>query len=732
MKYPSNAIVMQKEYYTNFDRFLFRTPLLSYQLKNNMFERVEHDYFEEALFLASPELVAEKEKNRNDRTMQQSLYKYFSRSFSRCTPFGLFAGCSVGKFENRTNITLKPLSDYTRFTRLDMNYICTLIQHIERDSKIKTKLTYFPNDSIYELGGRMRYVEYYYKGVKRMHTIISVEDNEYVRIILDRSRSGATISELVSMIMDKDITINDATEFVEELISSQILKSELEALVTGGDPLERLINRLKAIADTDYLPVMTEIQRLLRHIDSIGIGQSLGVYDEIINLVKEIGVDFDLKYLFQTDLFKPVETATLATDFIKEVNELFVFFNAVTDRYANENLRKFKEEFCNRYEEQEVYLIQVLDSELGLGYPVKEGGVGDVNPLIADLVLPETRNIRLSIPVSPIGNIVLKKCIEAITLGQHTVTLEDTDVPKSFVAQWDDLPDTLALLCTIVKEAGTGDYKTVVKSIGGPSAANLMGRFCHIDPQIDNLVKQITEKEQELRKDVILAEIAHLPESRIGNIALRPPLRAYEIRYLSNSCFEREKQIPVSDILISVKQNRVVLRSKKLNKEISPHLTNAHNYSFNSMPIYHFLCDMQKEGKCDGLWLNLGGLSEHFDYIPRIQYKNFILGLQKWNLKEETLEGLDKLPDIELIEKVEEVRKKYKICQEVTLGEGDNELYVDLENVLSIRTFLSRAKKYPKLTLTEFIWGSFQSPVTDGKNRYTNEFIIPLFKNNIV
>lgn len=723
---------MQKEYYSNFDRFLFRTPLLPCSFKVSMVEQVERDYFKEALFLASPELVAEKEKNRNDRTMQQTLYKYFSRSFSRCTPFGLFAGCSVGKFGNRTDIALKLLSDYTRFTRLDMNYICALIQHIERDSKIKSKLTYFPNDSIYELGGKIRYVEYYYKGVKRIHTIISVEDDEYIRIILDRSQSGATILELASMIVDKDITMDDAIEFVEELISSQILKSELETLVTGGDPLEKLITQLETVSDTDYLPVLTEIQRLLRHIDSVGIGQSLGVYDQIIKLVKEIGVDFDLKYLFQTDLFKPVKTATLATNFIKEINGLFVFLNAVTDRYANENLRKFKEEFFNRYEEQEVYLIQVLDSELGVGYPVKEGGVGDVNPLVSDLVLPEARNIRRSIPVSPIGNIVLKRCIEAITLGQHMVTLEDTDVPEGLVAQWDDLPDTVALMCTIVKEYGTEDYKIVIKSIGGSSAANLMGRFCHIDPQIDNLVKQITEKEQELHKDVILAEIAHIPESRIGNIALRPPLRAYEIRYLSNSCFERERQIPVSDILISIKQNQIVLRSKKLNKEISPHLTNAHNYSFNSLPVYHFLCDMQKEGKCDGLWLNLEGLFEHFDYIPRIQYKNFILGLQKWNLKKEILEGLDKLPDIELIEKVREIRKKYKICQEVTLGEGDNELYIDLENILSTRTFLSIAKKYPKLTLTEFIFGSFQSPVTDGNNRYANEFIIPLFKNNKV
>lgn len=724
------VIIMYEKYYNEFGDFIFRIPLLSYQLKDDMLDLLNYSFFNEALSLASPELVEQKKKNGSNHLMVQTLYKYFSRSFSRCTPFGLFAGCSIGEFGDNTNIILKPLAQYTRFTRLDMNYICALIQHIERDSKIKTKLKYFPNDSLYEFGGKMRYVDYYYTGVKRIHTIVSVENNEYIKIILDKSRSGATITDLVSIIVEEEITMNDAEEFIEELISSQILKSELEPLVTGGDPLERLISQLEGIADSKYLPALAEIQKILRQIDKSCIGQSLELYDKIIELVKHIGVDFELKYLFQTDLYKPVETASLSANFIKEVNELFVFLNAVTDRYINENLNKFKEEFYSRYEEQEVSLLQVLDCELGLGYPIKEGGAGDVNALVDDLVLPKTRSIYRNIPYSYIGNIVLKKCINAIALGQNTIILEDIDIQNKSNMRWDDLPDTLALMCTIVKDVDTGDYKTVLKSIGGSSAANLMGRFCHLNPQIDNLVKKITEKEQELRKDVILAEIVHLPESRIGNIALRPQLRDYEIRYLSNSCFELEKQILVSDIMISVKQNRIVLRSKKLNKEIVPHLTNAHNYSFNSMPVYHFLCDMQKDGKCDRLWLNLGGALEHLDYIPRIQYKNFILCLQKWNLKKEELNSFDKLSDSELLEKIKQVRMKYKICREVTFGEGDNELYVDLENVLSIRTFLSRIKKYSKLTLSEFIFGSFQSPVTDGENYYANEFIIPLFKNN--
>lgn len=553
---------MKKKYYNAFGDFVFRTPLFFFQLKDKILELVDQDYFTEGLYLASPELKNEKGKSENTYAMQKALYKYFSRSFSRCTPFGLFAGCSVGKFGNSTNVKLKPLMQYTRFTRLDMNYICTLIQHIEQDPQIKNKLRYFPNDSIYELAGKIRYVEYYYEGTKRIHTLVSIENNEYITSILDKSQTGATISELASVIVKDEITIDEAKNFVDDLISFQILKSELDPLVTGGDPLMVLINQLDKISDTKYLPILVDIYNLLRKIDNSNIGKSLGCYDEVVKLIERIGVCFEIKYLFQTDLFKPIENASLSWDFVKEINELIVFLSAVTDRYKNEQLNRFRNEFYSRYEDQELPLLQVLDCELGLGYPIKETGTGDVNALIDDLILPKSKETHIEFRNSRIKDILLKKCIKALADGRNVVTIEDTDIQLNLDMQRDDLPDTISLMCTIVKDIKVKDYKIVLKLIGGVCSANLMGRFCHLNPQINNLVKQITEKEQELHEDVILAEITHLPESRVGNIILRPPLRKYEIRYLSNSCFELDKQIPVSDILVSVRENRIILRSK--------------------------------------------------------------------------------------------------------------------------------------------------------------------------
>ena len=93
-----------------------------------------------------------------------------------------------------------------------------------------------------------------------------------------------------------------------------------------------------------------------------------------------------------------------------------------------------------------------------------------------------------------------------------------------------------------------------------------------------DLTKNIAKKEEALYKDYILAEITHLPEARIGNIVRRPTLREYEIPFLAQSVLSADYQISAEDLFISVKNNRIVLRSGKLNKEVKPYLTNAHNY----------------------------------------------------------------------------------------------------------------------------------------------------------
>src|SRR5262249_32256171 len=140
-----------------------------------------------------------------------------------------------------------------------------------------------------------------------------------------------------------------------------------------------------------------------------------------------------------------------------------------------------------------------------------------------------------------------------------------------------------------------GDFQVLLQGVSGPSGARLLGRFCHADPELCKFVEQHVRAEEALEPDARFAEVVHLPEGRLGNILARPILRAYEIPYLGAASVPAERQIPVTDLRVSVVDGQIVLRSGRLGKRVIPRLTSAHNFHL-SQGIYRFLCALQSQG----------------------------------------------------------------------------------------------------------------------------------------
>jgi thiopeptide-type bacteriocin biosynthesis protein len=282
-----------------------------------------------------------------------------------------------------------------------------------------------------------------------------------------------------------------------------------------------------------------------------------------------------------------------------------------------------------------------------------------------------------------------------------------------------------ALYANTAADADNGVYTFALQSMGGPSAANLLGRFCSGDPHLAGYVHTALAAEEAAYPDVIFAEVVHFPEARAANVLIRPPLRQYEIPYIGMAGVPAACQLPVSDLMVSVQDNEVVLRSKRLDKRVIPRLSSAHNYSFNSLPVYKFLCDLQHQSLVSHLFWDWGILAGR-PSLPRVTYKNIILCRATWTITQKDLEPAgDK--DTDPLQHFEQYRQQQGIPNRVLLSDADNELLLDFTQPIAVALLLDHIKRANTATLKEFLAEEQHGMLRDeGNEVYAHELLVPL------
>jgi len=717
--------------YLPFSSFVLRTPLLPFgYLDVKTSSDLADALISEAIFLASPVLLSEYNKKETVNKKEQdriecAMERYLSRMTTRCTPFGLFAGCTLGiTGSSQTNFIISDIIN--RKTRLDMYFLYTLYDYLIKIPEIKNKIKYYPNNSLYRIGKKYRYVEYQSTELGRNYKITGVECSPYLDKILRLTLNGLDIQSLISRLNVDEIPEEDIRSFIDELINSQILVGELCQSVVGDDFLDRVIHLLQIIECNDsLLAFLKEIKCTLEKIDTENNG--LGLYEKIVEIIKKTKIPFKEAYLFQTDMFKEAIEISLGNDIVDELQKVMTFLNKITPVQNNENLNQFQKRFYERYEDCEAPLLEVLDPELGIGYPAGYGS-NDISPLVDDLFLPQ-RMGQGNEQINPFQSLLFKKVAEC-TDNQMEIVLTDNDI-KNFTSNWDDLPPTIYTLFNIISSK-PDDILIRLNYFGGSCGANMIGRFAYANENLTRLVKTITQKEKELLPEVILAEIVYLPETRNGNILYRPHIRDYEIPYMAYSDLPSAQLINLSDLMLSVQKGKIVIRSKKLNKEIVPRLTTAHNYSLSSMPVYRFLCDMQHSSGRNSIYFYWGNLFQReFTFLPRIRYSNTVLSPAIWNINIKRIEPYFKIDKSEeLIIETTQFRNENRIPRYVLLQDGDNELFVNWENAISIRSLFSIIHKRQVVQFTEFLFEPENAVTKSNSGIYRNECLVAFYIDN--
>lgn len=702
-------------------------------LRERLLKTISQPEIYDALFIASPNLSERFSSWENEpdsergQKLEHVLVRYFARMCGRATPFGLFAGCSVGAIGDETNLQIEERERYKRHTRLDMDYLFALVSELKQDKEIWGGLSFLPNSSLYRAAGRVRYVEARVKENKRSYHLVAVEDSDYLQATLKRAQHGARINELAEQITDTEISYPEAQTYIHHLIENQILVPDLRLYVTGQEAIHPLIEQLGKISATKEMSeILAQIRDDIDAIDSEGLGVAPERYQSISTRLESLPVKVSLAKLFQVDMVKPAPEAVLGQQVIREIKNGIELFHRMVSQ-PSQSLSRFREDFTKRYESREIPLVEALDEEIGIGF----GSSSENTPLLKDVaVFSPARN---SGEYSPRQDFLLQKLCHALQSGSKEIELTKDDVEKLSSKSPPPLPDGIETIVTLVAKSteslNKGDFKIIWNGASGPCGARMLGRFCHADENLRAHVENLLRSEEAHRPDAIYAEVVHQAEGRIGNILARPVLREYEIAFLGDSGAAHDKQIPVTDLTVSVREGRVCLRSKSLNKEVIPRITNAHNYGWGSLGIYRFLCSLQDQNVASGLGWSWESLS-NAPFLPRVTYGKLVLSLARWNIPKDELKKLGEKKDVERFRAVREWRKERDLPRYVLLTDGDNMLPLDLQNPLCVDSFVTLVRERGGIILTEQFPNPDELCVYSPEGAFVHELIVPFVKTD--
>lgn len=734
--------------YQELDFFILRTPLLPLSTVSKLFDRpdtlfelLEDPLVREAIYIASPSLFAVYQRALDRITFDSdwkkaeiSLFKYLLRMSFRCTPFGTMAGISLGHFGDVNQFVFTGRENDRKHCRLDMDVTGRILRELNRPSKEMLNLTFFANNTIYRIGQQYRYVEDTYVGGKRNHLLSSLDYSEEIELVFTSAKNGMAGTKLAGLLVQLGYSLEDSEQFIVQLIESRFIISEFSEQVTGMEFGRALADQLARYPQ--WLGISTTLSRvnaILQSEEFRGLGTPIASYQVAETLLKGNNIEFEPGHAFQIDLVKSMDKCVVSNSVVRDLRHALNFLVGISPAREHTNLLEFRRAFEERYEGKEVPLLEALDPEYGLGYPAG-APISKADAFVAALTVEQEATGRTlnKWNVSGWDRFMLEKYRDAISNGRTEIELTDSDpFIRYYMTSYRepvlyDLPPAFYSMFSLIKAADGFDILYILSS--APSSANLIARFCHADPALAAKVQDAMKRESQARPDAVIAEVVHLPESRIGNILARPGYHDYEIPIACASSKNQENTILLEDLLISIRSGKIVLRSRRLNKRIIPRQTTTHNFSYNSIHIYHFLCDLQIQEVPFSLNFNWGILSE-FSYLPRVRYGRTILSRQSWAISEKHLQ-IDPKERKAAIQKIRDYVIAQRLPRFVILVEGDNELPLDLEAERSFHIVLEKLKKGLPIMIMENLF-----PL-DGTRQdlgdFTNEIMIPFVTKDII
>lgn len=672
-----------------------------------MQEILDTDFFRKAIYFGSRELYREVElknfcsRQVNKRT-RESLLKYYNRMSYRPTPFGMFSAFAYIQWgESRCSLRMTEREKLS--VQLDFRLSVSISN--ERSGPGNDGYLYYSNPSLYTFGKELRYIKLDTDSETpgQKQGIAALEKSRMLCRILEISRKGISRRDLCIFLASYTDAVSDLLDEMEE---EGLLFNSSRPNITG----ENYLLRFGALAGNKT------IRDLVHNLSEISSAEKLNV-QEVENQIVPFSRHIEkLKHPFYVNYQKEI-CGDLSSHYQQNILEGLYCLERMQQSTIPGAISRFQINFNRRFEDREIPLMLALDPEAGLGYEQLEqsADAGDLLNGISFTGREEEKRLSWGL----VQELLIRRICN-LSAGSKIITLTDKDLIELPERGKGKYAPGISVMFRL------HEHKVFIEEAGGVCGTSLAGRFTPFNEELLSHARHIARTEQEQNPDVLFAEIAHFIDEHAANINTREHIRKYEIPVLVHSTLPAEQVISLDDLYVSVRSGQVIIRSARLNKRIIPRLSTAYNYSRSELPVYRFLCDLQYQGIQSRFSLNFESLLPGLDFYPRIDYKNCILSLAMWVLKQDDITFILEAEDqYNTLLKMADERH---ISRYFGLSNGDRQLVFDLEDQSGMEIFLSELRNTNKVILKEFFLpADGKALLKDGYNKaYIHQMVASL------
>lgn len=711
-----------KDLFTDVGSFMVRTPSFPIDLLIDSINKKELDskmielgsteqkeQFKEAILIASHDLykVLEDLENENeikDEYLLNSIYKYYSRNCSRCTPFGLFSTVGFGEITaEKTSFELKN-GDLCRMPLIDSNWLFNVI--FKYEEQYLTRLKYILDDSVA-----------IYRNKALLFECTKNEEGEKInRKSINYSKAFETVSrsakkfveysniieELKKEYMDTDETVFHT--YIQSLIKEGYLVSDLRPPLTIYNQLEYFIEKLKEYGID--AKIFIEIKKKIEEYKGAPKSEKIRCILKIYESMKEV---CESKYYLALDSSFSYNSCNLNKGVVKKINkfiELFLQFNSYE---GYDLLGEYKNKFIEKYGLSRcVPLVELVDNNVGLGFPSHyNGGYG-------------LRNTKEEY-TNPWVKFFEHKYIEAIR-ANSIIDIQDEDIHSLQVDKFelDKLPKGMEIYFNYYLENGKETFQ-LSEIFGATYAGKSFGRFSHMMNDSKKFFEKINKASKNERGD--FCEFTFLPDNlSSGNVIRNTHGSSYELSFGTTNSKEPEQQFEISNILVGIDKDKFYLCSATSGEKIFPTATNMFNPQLKPKML-RLIDDIATDGMkfYNKPWKHL---LDKFSYIPTIRYKNFILEQEKWMVRLSDLK-LNRHTSFEEFKiRFSNFSKEKNLPTWVSIVEADQKLLINIEEDRCLSVLQKMIEK-SGVTLERYNIDVKHPLVFEGKS-YCCELVIPL------